>query len=102
VTWEEIQRADPDVLLLASCGFGVERTLREAASLTGKPEWEGLRAVREGRVYVADANTYFSRPGPRIVDSLEMLADMLHPEAGVVAPRSLALARVKPPAHAAA
>jgi len=102
VTWEEIQRADPDVLLLASCGFGVERTLREAASLTGKPEWEGLRAVREGRVYVADANTYFSRPGPRIVDSLEMLAAMLHPEAGVVAPRSLALARVKPPARAAA
>ena len=82
-TWEEIQRADPDAVLLACCGFGVERTLRETAMLAGKPEWEGLRAVRQGHVYVADANTYFSRPGPRIVDSLEMLAHMLHPEAGV-------------------
>ncbi len=81
ITWDEIQRADPDTVLLACCGFGVERTLREAAMLAGKPEWEGLRAVRQGRVYVADANTYFSRPGPRIVDSLEMLAHMLHPEA---------------------
>jgi len=93
VPWEEIQRADPDAILLACCGFGVERTLRESAMLSGKPEWEGLRAVRQGRVYVADANTYFSRPGPRIVDSLEMLANMLHPEAGVATTRRLVPAR---------
>jgi iron complex transport system substrate-binding protein len=95
VTWEEIQRADPDAVLLACCGFGVERTLRETATLAGKPEWEGLRAVRQSHVYVADANTYFSRPGPRIVDSLEMLAHMLHPEAGVATTGRLVSARAQ-------
>jgi iron complex transport system substrate-binding protein len=93
IPWEEIQRADPDAILLACCGFGVERTLRESTMLAGKPEWEGLRAVRQGQVYVADANTYFSRPGPRIVDSLEMLAHMLHPDAGVATTRRLVPAR---------
>ena len=93
IPWEEIQRADPDAILLACCGFGVERTLRESAMLAGKPEWEGLRAVRQGHVYVADANTYFSRPGPRIVDSLEMLAHMLHPDAGVATTGRLVPAR---------
>ena len=93
IPWEEILRADPDAILLACCGFGVERTLRESTMLAGKPEWEGLRAVRQGQVYVADANTYFSRPGPRIVDSLEMLAHMLHPDAGVATTRRLVPAR---------
>jgi len=93
VRWEEIQRADPDAILLACCGFGVERTLRESTMLAGKREWEGLRAVRQGQVYVADANTYFSRPGPRIVDSLEMLAHMLHPDAGVATTGRLVPAR---------
>jgi iron complex transport system substrate-binding protein len=94
VTWGEIQRADADAVLLACCGFGVERTLSETATLAGKPEWERLRAVREGRVYVADANTYFSRPGPRIIDSLEMLAHMLHPEAVAARAESMVLAHV--------
>jgi len=81
VSWEEIQRSDPDVVLLACCGFSADRTRHEMNLLAGRAEWESLRAVREGRVFVADGNTYFSRPGPRIVDSLEMLAHMLHPEA---------------------
>jgi iron complex transport system substrate-binding protein len=81
VAWEEIHRADPDAVLLACCGFGVERTLQETSLLAGKPEWQNLRAVRQGRVCVTDGSTYFSRPGPRLVDSLEMLAHMLHPEA---------------------
>lgn len=102
VTWQEIQRADADSVLLACCGFGVERTLQETATLTGKPEWEGLRAVRDGQVYVADANTYFSRPGPRIVDSLEMLAQMLHPEAGVAAAKRLRLVSAGAQPHARA
>jgi iron complex transport system substrate-binding protein len=59
----------------------VERTLQETSLLAGKPEWQNLRAVRQGRVCVTDGSTYFSRPGPRLVDSLEMLAHMLHPEA---------------------
>ncbi len=96
VTWEEIQRADPDVVLLACCGFGVERTLHEMSLLAGKAEWEGLRAVQQGRVYVADGSTYFSRPGPRIVDSLEMLAHTLHPEAGVATAAPVVPARLQP------
>jgi iron complex transport system substrate-binding protein len=100
VTWQEIQRADADAVLLACCGFGVERTLREAATLAGKRDWEALRAVREGHVYVADANTYFSRPGPRIIDSLEMLADALHPEAGVATAKRLISVRAQPHAQA--
>jgi iron complex transport system substrate-binding protein len=90
VTWEEIHRADPDVVVLACCGFAVERTLREMALLAGKAEWETLRAVRQAHVYVADGSTYFSRPGPRIVDSLEMLAHRLHPEAVTATALSLA------------
>jgi iron complex transport system substrate-binding protein len=101
VTWDEIDRADPDAVLLSCCGFGVERTQHEMALLAGKVEWESLRAVREGCVYVADGSTYFSRPGPRIVDSLEMLAHMLHPEAGVVTATPLVSARVQPHARAA-
>ena len=81
VSWEEIHRSDPDIVVLACCGFGVERTRCEMNLLAGKKEWDSLRAVRERRVFVANGNTYFSRPGPRIVDSLEMLARMLHPEA---------------------
>ncbi len=91
VTWEEIQRADPDVMLLACCGFGADRTLKEMTLLDGKPEWESLRAVREGHVFVADGNTYFSRPGPRLIDSLEVLAHALHPE--LVSPASVRLRR---------
>ena len=91
LTWDEIHRADPDIVLLACCGFGVDRTLDEMALLEGKTEWESLRAVREQRVFLADGNTYFSRPGPRLIDSLEMLAHALHPE--LVPPASVRLRR---------
>ena len=94
VSWEEIHRTDPDAVLLACCGFGLERTRREMALLAGKTEWQSLRAVREGRVYLVDGSTYFSRPGPRIVDSLEMLAHMLHPEVVPATAASVIPARV--------
>jgi len=80
VTWEEIGAADPDMIVLALCGNPLERTQREAAALTGNPAWAQLRAVRAGNVVTVDGNAYFSRPGPRIVDSLEMLAAIVHPE----------------------
>jgi iron complex transport system substrate-binding protein len=95
VPWEEIHRADPDTVLLACCGFGVDRTLRELALIAGQAQWADLRAVREGRVFVADGSTYFSRPGPRIVDGLEMLAQMLHPEAMVGATAPAAVTRLE-------
>ena len=81
MTWEELRDRDPDVIFVAPCGFDLARTRREMAALTGRPGWRETRAVRGGRVYLADGNQYFNRPGPRLVESLEILAEVLHPEA---------------------
>ncbi|MBI3805436.1 MAG: cobalamin-binding protein [Nitrospirae bacterium] len=80
VAWEEILDYDPEVLVLSPCGFNLEEVLRQVALLTRYPEWERLSAVREGRVYAVDANSYFARPGPRVVDGLALLAALIHPE----------------------
>ncbi len=77
--WDEIVRAQPDVLFLSCCGFTPERTLQEMPLLEKQPGWASLPCVRNGRVIVSDGNAYFSRPGPRLVDSLEILAHALHP-----------------------
>ncbi|MBN9523255.1 cobalamin-binding protein [bacterium] len=77
--WGEVLAARPDVLVVACCGFSSERTLADLPSLRARPGWADLPAVRTGRVYVTDGNAYFSRPGPRLVDSLELLAHALHP-----------------------
>ncbi len=81
LAWEQLVAANPDALVGSPCGFGIERTLEEIHLLERRPEWPRLSAVRQGRVYVADGNAYFHRPGPRLVESLEILAEMLHPEA---------------------
>ena len=78
--WTELVQADPEVLVLMPCGFGIERTLRELDPLDRRPEWKGLRAVRAGKVFVVDGDQYFNRPGPRLVESAQMLAEILHPE----------------------
>jgi iron complex transport system substrate-binding protein len=78
--WEELLASDPDVVLVAPCGFGLDRTRREMSALTGRRDWKSLRAARLGRVYLADGNQYFNRPGPRLTESLEILAETLHPE----------------------
>lgn len=78
--WQQVADSKPDVLFIACCGFGIERTLKDVPLLRQLPGWHDLRCVWEGRVYVADGNAYFSRPGPRLVDSLEMLAFALHPD----------------------
>lgn len=78
--WEEVLRARPQVLVLACCGYESGRTLQDLPLLTGRPGYEDLPAVKAGRVYAVDGNAYFARPGPRIVDSLEILAEILHPE----------------------
>ncbi|MFQ5916010.1 MAG: ABC transporter substrate-binding protein, partial [Nitrospinota bacterium] len=80
MTWEELRDADPDVIITLPCGFDIGRTRREMPALTGKAGWERLKAVREGRVYLTDGNQYFNRPGPRLADSLEILAEILHPD----------------------
>lgn len=84
VAWDEIVAADPDVIIVAPCGFDIPRTQREMHWLTERPEWNSLRAMRAGRVYLADGNQYFNRPGPRLVETLRILAEVLHP--GVIEP----------------
>ncbi len=79
-TWEDLEAADPDVILVMPCGFDLDRALNEMYWLTRRPNWSGLRAVQAGRVYVADGNQYFNRPGPRLVESLAILAAIAHPE----------------------
>ncbi|MBI5445981.1 MAG: cobalamin-binding protein [Deltaproteobacteria bacterium] len=78
--WEELTRHDPDVIIIAPCGFGLDRTRAEARSLPLRPGWPAVKAVQTGRIYAADGNQYFNRPGPRLVESLEILAEVLHPE----------------------
>jgi len=78
--WKDVVAKDPDVLLISPCGFDVARTRSEMPVLAARPGWGKLRAVRGSRVYVADGNAYFHRPGPRLVESLEILAEILHPE----------------------
>jgi iron complex transport system substrate-binding protein len=80
MNWEELRRADPEVIVALPCGFDLARTRREMEPLVVRPGWRELRAVRTGRVYLSDGNSYFNRPGPRIVESLEVLAEILHPE----------------------
>ena len=76
--FDELAAADPDVLVVVPCGFGVDRTLREMPALTEREGWSELRAVRADRVYVVDGHHYFNRPGPRLAESQEILAEILH------------------------
>jgi iron complex transport system substrate-binding protein len=61
------------------CGFDIERTRAEMPALVRQPGWNDLRAVRDGRVFLTDGNQYFNRPGPRLIESAEILAEILHP-----------------------
>ena len=78
--WAALIEADPDVILLLPCGFKIEQTLRDLNLLTGNPAWPNLRAVKEGRVYAIDGHHFFNRPGPRLVESAEIVAEILHPD----------------------
>jgi len=80
VEWESVLQADPEVIFVTACGYDVQRTLSEISTLTQKPGWPSLQAVREGRVFVLDSPAYYSRSGPRLVDGLEIMAFLLHPE----------------------
>jgi iron complex transport system substrate-binding protein len=80
VDWPQVVEAAPEVLIIACCGFGVERTFADLPILQGYCGWSELPCVRSGRVYLVDGSAYFNRPGPRLVDSLEILANALHPD----------------------
>ncbi len=77
MTWEQLAAADPDVLIVAPCGFDLARTGQEMYWMTDRPGWNRLRAVRTGSVYLADGNQYFNRPGPRVVETLEIIVEIL-------------------------
>jgi len=81
LTWTELVKADPEVIIVAPCGFDLARTEQQMYWLTDRPEWSKLRAVRNGRVYLGDGNQYFNRPGPRLLETLQILSEILHPEA---------------------
>ena len=79
VPWDAIVEFDPEVLVVSPCGFGLARSLAEADSLRRLPGWNDVSAVRAGRAYIVDGNAYLNRSGPRLVDSLEILAHLIQP-----------------------
>ncbi|GAB4154824.1 MAG: cobalamin-binding protein [Planctomycetaceae bacterium] len=79
MTWDDLREQDPDVIAIMPCGFDIARTFSELSPLVDHPQWEQLQAVQNGRVYVTDGNQYFNRPGPRLVESAEILAEILYP-----------------------
>jgi iron complex transport system substrate-binding protein len=78
---EEALQLDPDILVVMPCGFDIQRTLQELPGLMENEKWKSLQAVKKGNVYAVNANAYFSKPGPRSVIGLEIMAKILHPEA---------------------
>lgn len=77
LTWDEVVAAQPEVLVIACCGYSIERTRQDLPILEARPGWGDLPCVRTKRVHIVDGSAYFSRPGPRLVDSLEILAELL-------------------------
>ena len=78
--WSHVVAADPDIIVIMPCGFDIARASSEMPNLTDRPEWSALTAVRSGKVFVVDGHHYFNRPGPRLLDSLEILCEIIHPE----------------------
>ena len=79
ISWDEVRRWAPEILIVMPCGFDLEKTVTESNRLSAYEGWHDLPAVRSGRVYAVDANSYFARPGPRVVEGTELLAHLLHP-----------------------
>ncbi len=88
LSWGDVFAAEPEALILMPCGFDTERALREARALPGLTGWNGTPAARSGRIWAVDANSYFSRPAPRLVRGVEILARLLHPRAFPDSPAS--------------
>ena len=80
LAWSELRAADPDVIVVAPCGFPLARTRQEIGLLTSLPGWRALAAVRSERVFLADGNQFFNRPGPRLLETLEILAEVISPD----------------------
>ena len=87
---DEAVKFDPDIIVLMPCGFDIARTIKELPALAGNDKWKSLRAVRNGDVYAVDAGSFFSKPGPRSIVGVEILAKILHPGAsrGIGVPKN--------------
>ncbi|MGB3201026.1 MAG: ABC transporter substrate-binding protein, partial [Nodosilinea sp.] len=83
LTWDDLVTADPEIIVIMPCGYDLVVTQRESEALATHPQWAQLNAVQTGRVYLTDGNQYFNRPGPRLVDSVEILAEIFHPQQAV-------------------
>lgn len=83
IAWEAIAAADPQTIVVAPCGFDLRKTREAAEALRALPAWNALRAVRNGEVWLVDGNAYVNRPAPRLLDTAEIFAHILHPQAGV-------------------
>jgi iron complex transport system substrate-binding protein len=79
LNWPALLEAAPEVIVVMPCGFDIERIRQETQLLTSLDGWESLPAVQNRRVYVTDGNQYFNRPGPRLVESAQILAEIFHP-----------------------
>lgn len=80
MNWDQLVATDPNVIIALPCGFDLPRTRAEMPWLSERPDWKKLRAVRDGRVFVCDGNQFMNRPGPRLVESLQIFAEILHPD----------------------
>lgn len=88
IAWERVVEYGPEIMVIMPCGYKIERTVSEMDNFSTRVGWYDLPAVRAGRVYIVDSPSYFSRPGPRTVNGLEMLAEIIHPElfSGLIPP----------------
>ncbi|MXV17008.1 cobalamin-binding protein [Hufsiella ginkgonis] len=80
IDYESLRAADPDIIVVSPCGFSIERTMSEISLLLELPGWNALKAIKNNRFYIADGNHYFNRSGPRIVDTIEILAEIINPK----------------------
>jgi iron complex transport system substrate-binding protein len=78
IRWNDLVAADPDVIVIAPCGFRIEDSQRDMHLLTSNPKWRSLRAVQHDRVFIVDGSQYFNRPGPRLAESLDILREIVH------------------------
>jgi iron complex transport system substrate-binding protein len=80
IEWDALSASRPEILILMPCGFDLDRAVRESSLLKNRAGWQTLPAVRDGRVFAVSGADYFSRPGPRLIDGLEILSQVIHPE----------------------
>jgi iron complex transport system substrate-binding protein len=80
IPWESVLEYQPEVIIVSPCGFNMEKALEQSKRLVERPGWNDLPAVKQGKVFAVDANSYFARPGPRIVEGVELLVHLIHPE----------------------